>query len=831
MSSSFSFPSPVGGVALSGDLGPSIVFSILYASLLPIFLVRLANKESRAILGLNAVLTAIERYVIRQFVEPRLGIHLLTYMQVTFSLAYIAIAQDTVSLLRCLYVNSTKGPAPDHMDSAESPVGTTSSSQIPLSPSRGNRSSLDDDGQLEFDQPRKRALYRRWTDILRLAFLAATVPGIVGNIHYKGGMSNTSTANEVMITRYASSGASLALIILVAILVIRARRLPRASSAIFRLAFMYHKTTSLTSTAPGSGNSAMEKVTFYLFHMFSDWLACCVFLVPNIREIFNTGMWGDWRSTDPPLETTEWPRKRKEVNLGRSGVTYLESLEQSLRGGVTVVQVREKEKDTLEFLEIAQQSRALCSKYQVPLIINDRVDIAIAVKADGVHLGQTDMPVHVARALLPQNAIIGVSCNNIDHVRKAVEDRVDYIGIGPIWLTNTKKLTSPVVGVRGAFSSVKRPLRSPAGGITSDNLLRTLHGSMSLTGHSLDGIAVVSEIATSRNPYHTARALRDGYTIWSDIMERRENTYSVDSILKGVIGLMGVIRETNPLIHQITNVVVTNQSANATLALGASPIMATAPEDMEDLSRVSGSLLVNFGTVKDKEGMALAGRYANREKKPIIFDPVGVGATQFRREVADQLLNSWQASVIKGNAGELAALAGSEEVRARGVDSVGSGFADPAQFIRNLARRECLSFLLTNTTQCPFYIPGCVVALTGPTDFVSDGTTVIKLGNGHHLLGDITGSGCMVGTCIATFCAGASAQANVEDCAGKLVRGDMLLGAVGGILVLTIAAEVAALRSDVKGPGTFLPALIDELRNLKPETVLERAKVQVMKGN
>ncbi|KAL4074036.1 hypothetical protein V8B97DRAFT_1277951 [Scleroderma yunnanense] len=335
MNNSFAFPSPVGGVALDGDLGPSIGFAILYASLLPIFFIRFANKQSRTILGLNAVLTTIERVIVfslraKQSQTPaqQSSKTLATYMQVTIALAYIAVAQDTVSLLRCLYVNSTKGPTSHYADGAESPVGTTSSSQIPLSPSRSNRSSPVDRWEVQFDQPRKRAFYRRWTTILKLAFFGATISGIIGNIHYKGGMSNAGTANEVMISRYVSSSVSLVLLILVAILVIGVRRLPRvrsvhvafilliltcnASSAIFRLAFMYHRTTSLTSTAPGSGNTLSEKTTFYVFHMFSDWLACFMFLVPNVREIFNTDMWGDWRSKDPPPES-ESLRKRREA--------------------------------------------------------------------------------------------------------------------------------------------------------------------------------------------------------------------------------------------------------------------------------------------------------------------------------------------------------------------------------------------------------------------------------------------------------------------------------------------------------------------------------------
>lgn len=101
-----------------------------------------------------------------------------------------------------------------------------------------------------------------------------------------------------------------------------------------------------------------------------------------------------------------------------------------------------------QFLQVAKESKSLCEEYGVPLIINDRIDIALAVDADGVHLGQTDMPMHVARVLLPPGKIIGVSCNDINHVKKAVEDGVDYIGIGAIWATDTKQLTSPVLGVR-----------------------------------------------------------------------------------------------------------------------------------------------------------------------------------------------------------------------------------------------------------------------------------------------------------------------------------------------------------------------------------------------
>lgn len=138
----------------------------------------------------------------------------------------------------------------------------------------------------------------------------------------------------------------------------------------------------------------------------------------------------------------------------------------SILGGVTVVQIREKDADTQEvcpfsysvsvtscllfqFIDIAKASKAICDKYSVPMFINDRVDVALAVNAFGVHIGQTDMSVSQARALLPEGAVIGVSCNNVQHVKAAIEDGVDYIGIGGVYNTKTKTLTDPIIGVRG----------------------------------------------------------------------------------------------------------------------------------------------------------------------------------------------------------------------------------------------------------------------------------------------------------------------------------------------------------------------------------------------
>ncbi|KAF7315406.1 TMP-TENI-domain-containing protein [Mycena indigotica] len=490
--------------------------------------------------------------------------------------------------------------------------------------------------------------------------------------------------------------------------------------------------------------------------------------------------------------------------------TYLESLEQALQGGVTVVQLREKDADTAEFLRIAQETKALTDKYNIPLIINDRIDIAAAVNAYGVHLGQTDMPIAIARRLLPSGTIIGISCNSVEEVRQARESGADYVGLGAVWDTQTKKLTKSPIGVRG-LGLMLRELDGSAikavaiGGIKSTNLARLLHGSSSDTNHRLDGVAVVSDIVSSSNPLLAARNLKD---IFNASLTLNPLFSSNDDILDRALRISAAVRNTRPLVHQMTNIVVSHQSASMTLALGASPIMATAPEEMADLCKISNALLVNIGTLMTStlEGMLKGGVFANASKIPVVLDPVGVGASAFRRDSVNKLLDLWQPAVIKGNAGELAALAGSQEAAGRGVDSVG-GFADPSEFVRRLAKKE-----------------HCVIVLTGKTDYISDGDRVVAIQNGDPLLGSITGSGCMLGSCIAAFCA--ATNLGDDDNAARLTRnGDFLAAAVGAVLTLTVASELAAKKEQVHGIGTFLPALIDEVSVLSPDVVRRLAKV------
>jgi hydroxyethylthiazole kinase len=255
---------------------------------------------------------------------------------------------------------------------------------------------------------------------------------------------------------------------------------------------------------------------------------------------------------------------------------------------------------------------------------------------------------------------------------------------------------------------------------------------------------------------------------------------------------LSTLRARRPLIHQITNYVVMNETANATLAIGALPVMAHAPEEVEEMASSAGALVLNIGTLSTPwiEAMLLAGRAANVAGVPVVLDPVGAGATSFRTETAKRILDQVDVTVIRGNAGEVATLIG-EKAEMRGVDSLGA--ASPAEAIA----RSAASSL------------ACVVAVTGPVDRISDGEHGFRVANGHELLGVVTGTGCMSTAITACFLAAKPEQ--------PLEAATEALAAYG------VAAEDAAVGAN--GPGTFHAALYDGLYNLDPATLDSRAKI------
>jgi hydroxyethylthiazole kinase len=256
---------------------------------------------------------------------------------------------------------------------------------------------------------------------------------------------------------------------------------------------------------------------------------------------------------------------------------------------------------------------------------------------------------------------------------------------------------------------------------------------------------------------------------------------------------LAAIREHKPLVHQITNYVVMNETANATLALGALPVMAHAIEEVEEMATVAGALVLNIGTLSQHwiEAMLLAAKAANRAGAPIVLDPVGAGATRLRTETAKRILDEADVAVVRGNAAEIATLAG-REAEIRGVESIGA--ADSGA---ELAREAAATL-------------GLVAAVTGPVDHVSDGERVIAVSNGHELLGTVSGTGCMSTAVTGSFLA-VRPEAPLETAAEALVA-------------FGLAGEDAAVGA--KGPGTFHAQLYDALYNLDPNSIDRRARFE-----
>lgn len=180
----------------------------------------------------------------------------------------------------------------------------------------------------------------------------------------------------------------------------------------------------------------------------------------------------------------------------------LDCVEAAIRGGVTMVQLREKEISTRAFYEEAEALKRLTSKYQIPLLINDRLDIALAVDAEGLHIGQSDLPADVARRLLGADKLLGLSAGSVEEAKAAVNDGADYLGVGAVFPTETKQ-DAKNVG-KDMLRAVKEAVSVPVvgiGGIHAENL-------PDIYGCGADGIAVVSAIMGSSRPETAAQTLR-----------------------------------------------------------------------------------------------------------------------------------------------------------------------------------------------------------------------------------------------------------------------------------------------------------------------------------
>lgn len=255
------------------------------------------------------------------------------------------------------------------------------------------------------------------------------------------------------------------------------------------------------------------------------------------------------------------------------------------------------------------------------------------------------------------------------------------------------------------------------------------------------------------------------------------------------------LRAANPLVHNITNIVVANFSANGLLALGASPFMASALEEVRDVARMASVVVLNMGTLDKEavEAMLAAGEAANRHGVPVVFDPVGAGATPYRTETARRIAGSVRLAAIRGNVAEIANVIG-EPWEIKGVDA-GAGSGD----VRALAERAARKL-------------GTVVVATGKDDIVTDGSRTNQSSHGHPILTQVTGTGCLLSAVVGAFLA--------------VGRDDAVEAATEAVAFYGIAAETARELTADGGPGSFQIEFLNQLALVTPDMVREQARIE-----
>jgi len=255
---------------------------------------------------------------------------------------------------------------------------------------------------------------------------------------------------------------------------------------------------------------------------------------------------------------------------------------------------------------------------------------------------------------------------------------------------------------------------------------------------------------------------------------------------------LDAVKKNKPLIHNITNFVVMNYTANALLAMGASPVMAHAPNEVEQMVSFAGALVLNIGTLTDDwtDSMIIAGKKATALKIPVILDPVGSGATSLRTASAKKIINETNISVIRGNASEILSLKNSGS-KTKGVDSIHS-VEDASDTAKVLAKE-------LQTT----------LAITGSVDLITDGERTVHVSNGHPLMSCVTGTGCTATTVIGAFLA---------------VDNDPFSAAATALAFFGMAGEVAGKKA--KAPGSFMIEMLDAMYLITPEKLRYGSRIE-----
>jgi hydroxyethylthiazole kinase len=273
-------------------------------------------------------------------------------------------------------------------------------------------------------------------------------------------------------------------------------------------------------------------------------------------------------------------------------------------------------------------------------------------------------------------------------------------------------------------------------------------------------------------------------------------------INKKIIELLNNVKEKNPLVHHITNYVTVNDCANITLAIGGSPVMAEDINEVRDMVSIASSLVINIGTLNSSsvQSMLVAGKIANKLNIPVILDPVGAGATNYRTDTAKRIIGEVKLAVIRGNLSEIKTLYGIE-AKTKGVDASDIVYenVNARSEVKEMAR-ELANKLKT------------IVAITGAEDIITDGKTLYSVENGHKIMAKVTGTGCMCTSLIGCY----------------LGAGDNnLLATLAGIVSMGIAGEIAyeGLDKNNGGTGTLKVKILDAIYNLSQTEIIERSKI------
>ena len=262
---------------------------------------------------------------------------------------------------------------------------------------------------------------------------------------------------------------------------------------------------------------------------------------------------------------------------------------------------------------------------------------------------------------------------------------------------------------------------------------------------------------------------------------------------RSTIELLDRLRNTVPLVHNITNFVVMNASANILLALGAAPVMAHSRREVADMVGLAGALVLNIGTLEEKwiEAMLTAAEAANEKGIPVILDPVGAGATAYRSQAVASILRQVSVSVIRGNASEVLSLADTDVIT-KGVDSSLAISDDNTSAFAGIARQH-----------------GCIVAVSGEVDLVTDGDRALRVANGTPLMTRVTGLGCGLSAVTGAFCA--------------VSGGDLLDAVAAAFGYYGLCGELAREASD--RPGSFYTFFVDALYSAGADDIQEKLKI------